>query len=204
MSLSVAITTGGKSTRMGRDKAFVELDGRPLIEHVIHRVSLLEPSEVILITNQAEPYQYLGLPTFPDILPDNGALGGLHSAIYHSTQDFVLVVACDMPFLNPDFLKSMQAQLDDCEALVPRKEGIPQCFHAFYNKSCLPVLERQIHLKQLKINKVYQQLKTRFLDAQEGLSFYNVNTLMELAMAQEIMSQSARFLSATQRPPASR
>ena len=94
--LSVAVLAGGKSSRMGQDKAFVAVRGRPLIEDVLAGLAGLG-GEVFIVTNQPEPYRYLGLPLHADVLPDQGALGGVYSALYHSARPRTLCVACDMP-----------------------------------------------------------------------------------------------------------
>src|SRR5690348_11953504 len=100
--LTVAIMAGGKSSRMGTDKSFVVLVGKPLIEHVIARVSNLGQDETILITNKPDAYAHLGLSMYGDVIPDKGSLGGIYSAIHHSRSDYTLTVACDTPFVSPE------------------------------------------------------------------------------------------------------
>ena len=80
-SFSLAIIAGGQSRRMGRDKAFVELGGKPLIEHVIQRSADLGQAETIIITNKPAQYAHLGLPMYRDVLPDKGSLGGIYTAL---------------------------------------------------------------------------------------------------------------------------
>ncbi|MFQ3568760.1 MAG: molybdenum cofactor guanylyltransferase, partial [Aggregatilineales bacterium] len=104
-NFTLAIVAGGKSTRMGRDKSFVPLNGRPLIEHVLERTRDLGQAETILIVNQPALYAHLGLPMFADLLPDKGSLGGIYTAIHHSGTPYTLCVACDMPFLNARLLR---------------------------------------------------------------------------------------------------
>ncbi len=66
---------------MGRDKAFVDLGGKALIERVIERSAELGQAETILITNRPADYQHLGLPMVADIMPDKGSLGGIYTAL---------------------------------------------------------------------------------------------------------------------------
>ena len=103
--LSLAIIAGGQSRRMGRDKAFVELGGQTLIERVIQRSAELGQAETILITNKPADYAHLGLPMFRDALPDKGSLGGIYTALLRAQSPAVLVLACDMPFVNADLLR---------------------------------------------------------------------------------------------------
>ena len=80
--LTVALLAGGQSSRMGTDKSFVRVLGRPLIEDILAQVADLG-AETILVTNRPEDYRYLGLPLFGDVLPDQGALGGLYTGLYY-------------------------------------------------------------------------------------------------------------------------
>ncbi len=112
-TLTVAISAGGKSSRMGTDKSFVPLLGKPMIERVIERVSSLGQNETILITNRPDEYAYLKLPMFSDVLPEKGSLGGIYTALHYSTSEYTLCVACDMPFLNPKLLRYMIALRDE-------------------------------------------------------------------------------------------
>ena len=124
---TVAIIAGGKSSRMGRDKAFVDLGGKALIEHVIERSADLGQSETILITNKPATYEHLGLPMYRDALPDRGSLGGIYTALACAKNPAVLVLACDMPFIEKELLRFMIAQLDaDTDIVVPRVQGYPQ------------------------------------------------------------------------------
>src|SRR5713226_3707890 len=96
--LTVAILAGGRSSRMGTDKSFVRVLGRPLIEDILAQVTGLG-TETLIVTNRPDDYAYLRVPLFTDVLPDKGALGGLYSALHSATQRHVLCIACDMPFV---------------------------------------------------------------------------------------------------------
>src|SRR5215207_5776636 len=98
-TISAAILAGGQSRRMGADKSFMLLDGRPIFEHVLTCVRELE-LPILLVTNSRKKYTAYHLPMTPDVLPGQGSLGGLYTAIWSSTTEFTLCVACDMPFLN--------------------------------------------------------------------------------------------------------
>lgn len=192
--LTVAISAGGQSSRMGTDKAFVELSGKPMIQHVIERVADLGQNETFIITNRPDDYQHLGLPMFPDVVPDKGSLGGIYTALHHSTYHHTLVVACDMPFLNPDLLHYMLAHTANMDVVVPRVDGYPQGLHAIYNQNCLAPIRQRLDADRLKVIGFYDQVKVRYVDENEwqvfdpkGLSFHNVNTPEELAAANELL-----------------
>ncbi len=189
---SLAIIAGGQSRRMGRDKAFVELAGKPLIEHVIERSADLGQAEVILVTNKPAQFAHLGLPMYRDILPDKGSLGGIYTALVQAQYPDVLVLACDMPFVNADLLRFMTAQInDETDIVVPTVDDYPQGLHAIYKKTCIEPIAEQLAADRLKIIRFYEQMRVRYLDESDyaafdprGRSFANINTPEELAEAE--------------------
>ncbi len=196
---SVAIIAGGQSRRMGRDKAFVDLGGKSLIKHVIDRSAELGQSETILISNQPAAYRHLGLPIFSDALPDKGSLGGIYTALLRAKSPHVLTLACDMPFINADFLRFLVARIDDSvDIIAPRVDGYPQGLHAIYQKTCLQPIAEQLAADRLKIIRFYGRMRVTYLDEadyaafdREGRCFANLNTPDELEQARRhLQSQS--------------
>ncbi len=193
---SLAIIAGGQSRRMGRDKAFVDLAGKPLIEHVIRRSAVLGQADTILITNKPAQYAHLGLPMYRDILPNKGSLGGIYTALVNAKSPNVLMLACDMPFVNSRLLRYMIEQMDDdIDIVVPTVDGYPQGLHAIYKKTCIEPIARQLAADQLKIIRFYGQMRVRYLDEThyaafdpEGRSFANLNSPEELAEAENWMN----------------
>ena len=116
---------------MGRDKSFVLLNGRPMIEVIIEKVAGLG-DETILITNKPDEYAHLGLPMFGDVYDDHGSLGGIYTAVYYASHPHALIVACDMPWLNRYLLQYMVNLKDEADIVVPRWEKFPEPLHAIY------------------------------------------------------------------------
>ena len=185
---------GGKSSRMGVNKAFVELHGKPLIAHVLDRVSDLGQNETILIANSPADYSHLELPVYSDLIPGKGSLGGIYSAIHYSSSQYTLVVACDMPLLNRDLLRYM---IDLCESpvdvIAPRVAGHPQGLHAIYSKDCLDLIRQQLDAGWLKVVGFHDSVRVRCLDEIEyqrfdpnGFSFFNINTPQDLKRVSEL------------------
>ncbi len=194
---TVAIIAGGKSSRMGTDKSFVTLLGKPLIEHVIARTADLGQDETILITNKPELYAHLGLPMFGDIVPEKGSLGGIYTALHTSHNSDTLTIGCDMPFVNTALLRSMLdlrgASGGPFDVIVPRVEKYPEGLHAIYTKACLEPIRERMEADRLHIIGFYPKVHVRYLDESEyqsidpqGLSFFNVNTPEELERAQHL------------------
>lgn len=197
---SVAIMAGGKSSRMGTDKSFVPLLGKPMIEHVIARLAGLGQDETLLVTNRPDDYTYLGLPMYGDVMPEKGSLGGIYTAIHYSRSPYTLVVACDMPFVNRKLLRYMIDLLDAEQGLfdviVPRVEGYPEGLHAIYDKACLVPIRNRLEADQLKVIGFYNDVRVRYLDEPEyatidpkGMSFQNINTPQELQRAQTLVDE---------------
>lgn len=194
-NLTLAIMAGGKSSRMGTDKSFVQLLGKPMIEHLLEKVADLGQIETILITNRPNEYNHLNIPMYGDVLPEKGSLGGIYTAIHHSRNPYTLVIACDMPFVNPALLKHMISlcEGDAFDVIVPRVEGYPEGLHAIYGKACLDPIRQRLDADKLKVMGFYDDVRVRYLDEPEyqqfdakGLSFYNVNTPQELEQAQRL------------------
>jgi len=194
-NLTLAIMAGGKSSRMGTDKSFVQLLGKPMIEHLLEKVTDLGQSETILITNRPTEYNHLNIPMYGDALPEKGSLGGIYTAVHHSSSPYTLVVACDMPFVNPSLLKHMisLSEGDAFDVIVPRVDGYPEGLHAIYSKACLEPIRQRLDADKLKVMGFYEDVRVRYLDESEyqqfdakGLSFYNVNTPQELEDARRL------------------
>jgi molybdenum cofactor guanylyltransferase len=182
----VAVLAGGQSRRMGTDKSFLLLDGKPLIQRVIDRASHLK-MPLILIANDVERYQQFDVPVYPDIISGAGSLGGLYTALTHSQTEYTLCVACDMPQIKPALLQYLITLKDSYDAVVPRVNGVAQSLHAIYHQRCLPMMYEHIQQGKLKISKVINELNTRFVDDAELrqidpdiTSFMNLNTQVDL------------------------
>ena len=178
------VLAGGKSRRMGRDKARLVLpDGRPLILSILE---LLKDvcDEVVVVTDAPGRYADLALPAreVTDIVPGQGPLGGLQAGLRAIQAPFALTVACDMPFLNPSLLRYMVGLPRDYEALVPIVEGRWQPLHSIYAKDCLATVEDLLDRGLLALTDLLSRVRLRALPLAtvqrfdpQGLSFLNLN-----------------------------
>lgn len=189
--ITVAIQAGGQSSRMGEDKSFVLYNGRPMIETVLAQVAGLG-EQLFIVTNNPEPYAYLGVPTVSDIFPDHGPLGGIHTAIAHASHPHTLIVACDMPWLERPLLQYLISLRQTADVVVPLWDKFPEPLHAVYSKVCLPAIEENLQAKRLKITRFFGQVAVKYVGREEiekaggnGRSFANVNTPQDLTQAQK-------------------
>lgn len=176
---------------MGTDKSFVPLLGKTLIEHVLDSVKGLG-SENLIITNRPKGYAHLGLPMVTDIFRDHGPLGGMHAALHYAESPHVLIVACDMPWLNRSLLQHMISRREEADVIVPRWDRFPEPLHAVYSRQCLAHIENNLKEKKLKIVSFYSKVDVLFLDRAaivtfdpSGRSFANINTPQDLSEAKD-------------------
>lgn len=193
--LTVAILAGGRSSRMGTDKSFVRVLGRPLIEDILAQVDDLG-AETLIVTNKPGDYGYLGVPLFGDVLPDKGALGGIYSAVYAATQPHVLCIACDMPFVVRPFLDYLIRLIPEGDAIVPRLAGEAEPFRAIYARDCLGPIRAALDAGRMRVISFFPAVHVRYVEEAEidrfdprHLSFFNVNTPADLEQAQRLAAE---------------
>jgi molybdopterin-guanine dinucleotide biosynthesis protein A len=193
--LTVAILAGGRSSRMGTDKSFVRVLGRPLIEDILAQVTGLG-GETLIVTNRPNDYAYLGMPLFTDVLPDKGALGGLYSALHSASRRHVLCIACDMPFVVPPLLDHLIQLIPEGDAIVPRLAGEAEPFRAVYSRACLGPIRAALDAGRMRVISFFPDVRVRYVDEAEidrfdprHLSFFNVNTPADLEQARQLAAQ---------------
>ncbi len=193
------ILAGGRSRRLGRDKAVESVGGQPLIQRVIHRLSQVTSEIVVVVADQTQADQFAldqGQRVTQDLYLGKGSLGGIFSGLTAARQEWSLVVACDMPFLNLELLRYLMSRREGFVAVVPVLEGRPEPTHALYSKACLLPMEQRLMADDLKISGFYDQVRVDYVDEEEivcldpdCLSFFNVNSPPDLEKALALVAQ---------------
>jgi molybdenum cofactor guanylyltransferase len=149
--LAAFVLAGGKSSRMGRDKAALLLNGRTLLQHAL--ATLREITSDVSILGSPQTYGDQGAPVIADIIPDCGPLGGIHAALTQTRSDFNLIIAVDTPFLSADFLKFLSARAMASGSIVttPEIAGYTQPLCAVYSRRFLPIAEQALKSGNYKI-----------------------------------------------------
>ena len=184
---------------MGQDKALLPFLGQPLIARVLERVAPIA-DEILVTANQPENYRFLGVPIIPDLIPGRGPLGGLYTALSAASQPLVAVIACDMPFINPNLLLAERDLLVQTETdiLIPHLEGGKEPFHAIYRReTCLPHIINSVEAGKWRADAWFHHVKLHPI-LQEDIvkhdpqlySFWNVNTPQDLQVAIQFASQN--------------
>ncbi len=176
------ILAGGRSTRMGSDKALLPYQGGRFIEGIHRRMKELF-EEVIVVTAEPGRYDFLPCRRVTDLFPGMGALGGIHAALRHSGSERIFVVACDMPHLKPDLTRHLCSLAEEADVVVPEGEGGLEPLHAVYRKSVLPVVEEMLRDGQCRVVSFFDRVRVRRVsrEAVERIdpgcsAFRNINT----------------------------
>jgi molybdopterin-guanine dinucleotide biosynthesis protein A len=200
--ISIILQAGGKSTRMGTDKAIMPFLGKPLIHRLRDRFLELG-SELLVITNNQTGYDDLDIPIYRDLIPDRGALGGLLTALSIASQPYVGLIAADMPFADPD-LFSYQLEViskDDWDAILPSTSNGIEPFHALYRvETCLPLVKKAIDDDLWKMVSWHDQAQIKILDPEltrkitrSKHTFFNLNTPEDFQLAESIAADMKAF-----------
>ena len=188
ISVSAVILAGGKNSRMlGEEKAFLEIEGRPIIARIIEKLKTYA-REVILVTNSSfDKYSKFvaadNVKLVKDKIPNKGPLMGIYSGLKASAFHYSFIVACDMPFINEALIRHMIVSIDNYDVIIPK---IDEKFHplfGIYSKNCIPVIEELLKQDSLRVLNLFPHVKCRFLLRQEIetfdeglLSLVNINT----------------------------
>jgi molybdenum cofactor guanylyltransferase len=190
------ILAGGDSKRLGRPKALLDFCGNSLIEIMLKRLHGVFDM-ITLVTDRPELYENLPALIISDLIEDEvkSPLRGIHAGLSVSSLPYQFVVACDMPFLNTELVSYMAQFAADYDAVVPRVGSYFQPLHAFYSRSCIDIISRQIKDRLYKVTDFYDNLKIKFIDSAEikcfdpeEISFTNVNTWSDYEKALNIMA----------------
>jgi len=186
--LTGIILSGGKSSRMGENKALIQIEGAPIIRR-IHSLFERLFGEIIIVTDQSEPFSDLNAKIYPDLIPNRGVLGGLYTGLFFSSFWLSFCVASDMPFVKESVVKYLVKNARNYDVVVPRTEDGLQPLHAIYSKNCLDPIKRIIEERKYKIIDFYPMVRVKIIEESDFLSldpmresFINVNTPEELSL----------------------
>jgi len=176
------ILAGGRSSRMGRNKALLPYKGKPLIE-AIYQVMAELFKDVVVVTNDPAEYDFLPCPKTADIHVGKGSMAGVHAGLSWSANDWIFVVGCDMPFIEARLVRYLAGRLGSEAALVPQSAGGLEPLHAFYSRAALPLLDAALSADNVRLLDILEQLPARVIAAAEIAeispdcrSFVNLNT----------------------------
>ena len=139
---------------MGADKAFLKLAGVPMIEHVLNALRSVV-GRIIIVTNSPEAYSSYDARVVVDVSDKRGSLIGIYTGLLHSTDEYNMVVACDMPFLNSRLISYMTGLGGEYDVVIPRTGEFVEPLHAVYCRRLLPVIEKRIEQGDMQIKGIF-------------------------------------------------
>jgi molybdopterin-guanine dinucleotide biosynthesis protein A len=189
------VLAGGKSSRMGADKAFLKFGDTTLLERAVGVAKLVADAVYI-----CGPREKFGAEAIEDIFPDCGPLGGIHAALQSSQSEWNLVLAVDLPFVEAGFLRYLlrqaqpktEGEVDSVLAVVPRAARGWQPLCALYRKAFAEAAEKALREKRYKIDSLFGEVPVRPVEEAEILQagfslriFDNLNTPQDFNLAQQ-------------------
>jgi molybdopterin-guanine dinucleotide biosynthesis protein A len=198
------VLAGGSSSRMGRDKALIELDGKTLLSRVLDAASgLAQVDRIVVVGWRALPERYgldlKGIECIPDEVPGLGPLAGVASGLARVGTDHALVLACDAPWPQQLLVSALVDRAVGADAVVPCWNDRPQVLFAVYARSLLQLMRSALDDGIRSVSALLDRVPRLELMSEEtarnfdpsGLSFANLNTPEDLARVAEQRSPAA-------------
>jgi molybdopterin-guanine dinucleotide biosynthesis protein A len=168
--VAALVLAGGRSRRMGSNKALLVVDDRPVVER---QVRLLETmfDEILLSTNDPEPFAFLGVRSIPDRFPDCGPLAGIHAGLRAASASRVLAVACDVPFSSATLLRRLATFDPEADVVAARIRGEIEPLPGVYSRRCADAIEARLARGECKVGALFADVRVRELSEAEAAAF---------------------------------
>ena len=192
------ILSGGQNIRMGgRNKAFLRLGGRYFLDWIIDTLSNA-CFELLLATREPALYREWRLKIVEDILQASSPLTGLHAGLVNMQADYAFCTSCDTPLLRSEVVQVLIDEIESgYDVIVPASGTYYQPMCAVYSRRCIPFIEKQLNLGELKTDHLYEKIilkeipYERFEAIDPDLkSFFNLNTPEDLNLANRLLKQT--------------
>ena len=161
--MNAAILVGGKSSRMGSNKAFLELKGKTFIELQIELLREIF-DDIFISANTSSEYEHLNLSIFKDVYPGNGPLGGIYTSLINSSSLHTFMLACDMPFIGPELINHLKDLTKEYDVVIPKSEKGLEPLHAFYSKKCIDPIKRSLEEDNLRITSFFPHVNVKIVE----------------------------------------
>ena len=197
--ISGVVLAGGKSRRMGTDKRYLSVHGKPLLDRVLSVLLDVFPEVLLVLAENDVPGQDERIRIVTDLVPGCATVGGLYTGLSCSRYPRVFVVACDMPFINPAVIELFSQKGEAADMVLAQLVNGLQPLHGMYAKTCLPFLEKMLESRELRLQNIADQQgltvhripesEIKSLDPQL-LSFLNLNSPADVELANTIDPRS--------------
>lgn len=177
--LAGAVLAGGRSRRMGRDKALLTLGGVPLVRLLLERLRR-HADPVVIIAASAESYGEFGVPVLGDLHPGCGPLGGIHTALRSLDARETFILPCDTPFVSDELIAYIAAFPTDAPARVARMDDRLHPLCGVYSPACLPAIEEALAAGRLVLRELLAAVGAATIPVTPDLPFYHGRLLANL------------------------
>jgi len=197
--LTCVVLAGGRSLRLGRDKALEELGGESLLRRIVRRLIPLATEIIVVGALNMEPHRLptpagTEIRTVGDVYEGRGVLAGIHAGLSAARSFHSAVVACDMPFVNVTLLRRLVDFCGPHDVVIPRHGDLIEPLHAVYSKKCLGPIETALNRGESRIVSFFPEVDVRYVEEAEveqfsgqPLSFFNINTREDLERARQLL-----------------
>lgn len=170
MQITGIILAGGKSLRMGTDKAFLKLNEKTLLERTIE---LVQPicNSIIISSNNPE-HEKFGYKIIPDEIKNCGPLSGIYASLKKSETDWNFVISVDSAFVEADYIQYIISEIDDFDAVVPIHKNGKEPLIALYNKSSIVEIEKMLKSGNFKMHNLLTTINTKIVESQKWVEKY--------------------------------
>ena len=176
MRFAGVVLTGGASSRMGTDKAFIEIDGRPLALRVADSLAAAGASDVFAVGGDLDRLRALGLDARPDRVAGQGPLAGIVTALEHTDAELIVVAACDLVGITPAAVRELlDALTDDADAVIPRSDRLEPLMAA-YRSRCLDHLRNELDEGERAPHRAVEGLAVVQVRLQHGEALRDADT----------------------------
>ena len=172
------ILCGGKSSRMGENKALLKINGKCIISYV---VDILQPfcKEIIISTNTNE-LDFLPYSKVNDIYNNIGPISGIFSSLLKSTTNKNIVLSCDTPFINSIFLNKLLSYSHNYDIVLPKFNNHLQTMTGFFSKNIIPIVNEEIKKENYIPPKIFEKCKLKKLEIDKKSLYYNKNLFFNI------------------------
>ena len=186
--ISLLIIAGGKSSRLGRDKRFVEVGGVGMLERILQKGSAMHFAETFLCVEDDLPSlktlaAKYGARILLDKVHDAGAMAGIANGLANLSTEWALAVSADMPFFDFNVLRPLLTRLDGVQAVIPEVDGRRQMLASFYRRELSTIFESELSIGQRKIFAAIKKVPHAIELLSSKEAFFNVNTRADLRLA---------------------
>ena len=172
-------------------KAFIELDGRKMIDIILGKMRYVF-SEVMIVTDEKKGFSSCDCVVVEDVVRGLGPLGGIYTGLKKISGEAGFFVACDMPYLNSQLISRIVSEIDlnGCECVVPRHSKGIEPLHAIYSVGILPKVEKALKNGNLSIREILIGCRCRYIEVvgDEKNSFMNINTQEDFERCRDLLS----------------